>query len=146
MKNNLIIYQWIYIIVATVISTIALFYYAKALPELIPNDNLSKEAMMCSGQLFWQGAIVLLFIKRKLHSYLYHMITVSLLGSLMLVPMILLMQQIQLTIETRLVFFFLVVGLMIIEHVRRVKKLNLPPYLTVSWITYRILWLPILLF
>ncbi|WP_299258029.1 hypothetical protein [uncultured Aquimarina sp.] len=141
-----ITYQWMYIIIATILSTVVLFYYAKALPELIPNDNLTKEMIMCSGQLLWQGSIILIFIKKKLHSYLYNMITVSLLGSLALIPMILLFQKEQISIEIRILLFLAVVLLMIIEHARRVKKLALPSYLTLTWITYRILWLPILLF
>jgi len=141
-----ITYQWMYIIIATVISTVVLFYYAKALPELIPNDNLTKEMIMCSGQLLWQGSIILIFIKRKLHTYLYNMITVSLFGSLALIPMIFLFRKESISIEIRIILFLLVVVLMIIEHARRVKKLALPSYLTITWITYRILWLPILLF
>ncbi|WP_299215767.1 hypothetical protein [uncultured Aquimarina sp.] len=146
MNIGLRTYQWMYIIIATVISTVVLFYYAKALPELIPNDNLTKEMIMCSGQLLWQGSIILIFIKRKLHTYLYNMITVSLLGSLALIPMIFLFQKEQISMEIRILLFLLVVVLMIIEHARRVKKLALPFYLTLTWITYRILWLPILLF
>ncbi|WP_299246823.1 hypothetical protein [uncultured Aquimarina sp.] len=146
MNIGLRTYQWMYIIIATIISTVVLFYYAKELPELIPNDNLTKEMIMCSGQLLWQGSIILIFIKRKLHIYLYNMITVSLLGSLALIPMIFLFQKESISIEIRILLFLLVVLLMIIEHARRVKKLALPSYLTLTWITYRILWLPILLF
>ncbi|WP_298542984.1 hypothetical protein [uncultured Aquimarina sp.] len=146
MNIGLRTYQWMYIIIATTISTVVLFYYTKELPELIPNDNLTKEMIMCSGQLLWQGSIILIFIKRKLHIYLYNMITVSLLGSLALIPMIFLFQKESISIEIRILLFLLVVLLMIIEHARRVKKLALPSYLTLTWITYRILWLPILLF
>lgn len=146
MKIRSISYQWIYILFATTISTIVLFYYAKELPELIPNDNLTKEMIMCSGQLLWQGSIVLIFIKRKIHNYLYQMITVSLLGSLALIPMILVYRQTLIGIEIKIFLFLLVVCAMIIEHARRVKKLGLPSYLTVTWIVYRILWLPLLLF
>ncbi|MHA7059652.1 hypothetical protein ACWGOQ_0020670 [Aquimarina sp. M1] len=146
MNNRSITCQWIYIIVATAISTIVLFYYAKSLPEVIPYNNLTKEMVMCFGQIIWQGAIILLFINRNIHRYLCHRITVSLLGALALIPMILYYQKELVAIEIRILLFLLVVSLMIIEHVRRIKKLKLPPYLTVTWITYRFLWLPILLF
>ncbi len=115
-------YQSIYIIIATILSTITLFYYAKALPELIPNDNLTKEMIMCSGQLVWQGCIILVFIKRKILLYLFHMITVSLLGSFALIPMILYYQQEPTTMEIRIALFLFIVCLMIIEHARRVKR------------------------
>ncbi|MBW1296728.1 hypothetical protein [Aquimarina litoralis] len=139
-------YQWSYIIIATMISTIVLFYYTKELPELIANDRLSKEITMCSGQLVWQGGIILLFIKRKIHTYLCHMITVSLLGSLALIPLLLLYKVTLIDLEVKIFLFLLVVSIMIIEHARRVKKLQLPSYLTVTWMLYRIAWLPILLY
>ena len=131
---------------ATIVSTIVLFYYAKELPELIPNDNLTKEMIMCSGQLIWQGAILLLWIKRKVRSYLFQMITVSLLGSIALIPFIIWYHYQSISIELRVLFFLLIVSCMIIEHSRRVKKLTLPSYLTITWVAYRIFWLPILLF
>lgn len=141
-----IIYQWSYIVIATIISTITLFYYAKELPELITNDKLSKEIVMCTGQLIWQGGIMVLFIKRKIHTYLYHMITVSLLGSLVLIPLLFLYNVALISWELKVLLFLMVVILMIIEHARRVKKLKLPSYLTVTWVLYRLAWLPILLF
>ncbi len=139
-------YQWVYIIIATILSTVVLFYYAKVLPELIPNDNLIKEMVMCSGQIIWQGAIIVIFVKRKINLYLSHMITVSLLGSLALIPMILIYQKEQISIEIRILSFLFVVCLMIYEHARRVKLLKLPSYLTITWVVYRVLWLPVLLF
>ncbi|WP_299188402.1 hypothetical protein [uncultured Aquimarina sp.] len=141
-----ITYRWIYIIIATLLSTLVLYHYAKELPELIPNDNLIKEIVMCSGQLVWQGSIIMIFIKKKIHSYLYNMISVSLLGSLALIPLILLYKQEVIVLEIKILLFLLVVCLMILDHTRRVKKLKLPGYLTATWITYRLLWLPILLF
>ncbi|WP_299608533.1 hypothetical protein [uncultured Aquimarina sp.] len=141
-----IIYQWSYIGIATLISTITLFYYAKELPELITNDKLSIEIVMCAGQLIWQGGIIMLCIKRKIHTYLYHMITVSLLGSLVLIPLLFLYQVALISVEIKVLLFLIVVSLMIIEHARRVKKLKLPSYLTATWVLYRLAWLPILLF
>ncbi|WP_405205341.1 hypothetical protein [Aquimarina sp. LLG6339-5] len=146
MNSLQITYRWIYIIFATLLSTLVLYHYAKELPELIPNDNLIKEIAMCSGQLVWQGSIIMIFIKKKIHSYLYNMISVSLLGSLALIPLILLYKQEVIILEIKILLFLLVVFLMILDHTRRVKKLKLPGYLTITWITYRLLWLPILLF
>lgn len=146
MNSRQIIWRWMYILSATLISTIVLYYYGKALPELIPETNLTKEIVMCSGQLVWQGSIILFFIRKKIHLYLFNMITVSLLGSIVLLPILFIDTQPFITIEIKVVFFLFVVGLMIIEHARRVKKLQLPVYLTITWVCYRILWVPILLF
>jgi len=86
------IYRWIYIACATIVITITLYQYAKILPEIISNDNLIKEIGMCSGQILWQGTIILVFIQRKIITYIVHMITVSLLGSILLIPLILIHQ------------------------------------------------------
>lgn len=137
--------QIVYIIFATLLSTIVLFYYSKLLPEVISKDTLSLEVMMCSGQIIWQGIIVILFIKKKLLSYLYTMITVSLLGSLALIPFLIINQFIYLDILWKISYFFVIVILMIAEHTRRIKKLQLPSYLTLTWVIYRVFWLPILI-
>jgi len=145
MKITSNIYKWIYIAIATCISTIVLYKYAKALPELISTTNLMKEITMCSGQIIWQGIILLLFIKEKISLYLYHMITVSLIGSTFLIPLIIFYQFQEVGLVIRVSLFFMVVLWMIYEHKKRVKKLKLPAYLTLTWITYRVIWLPILL-
>ncbi|MBQ4821496.1 hypothetical protein [Aquimarina sp. MMG016] len=139
-------YRLVYILIATIISSIVLFYFAKAIPELIPNDNMIKEVFMCSGQIFWQDTILMLCIKKKMIIYLYQMITVSLLGSLLLIPLLIIHQQLDISLKIRIGGFLAIVLGMIIDHFRRVKKLTLPSYLTITWILYRALWLPILLF
>ncbi|MDY8134488.1 hypothetical protein [Aquimarina sp. 2201CG5-10] len=131
MNTHSITYQWVYIIIATVISTITLFYYSKAIPEIIPDDKLILEFLMCSGQIFWQGMIILIFINKKIiTSYIYNMITISLLGSLMLIPFLIMNQKSTFSVEIRVFYFFVVISIMIIEHIRRIKKLGLPTYLT----------------
>lgn len=145
MKSTRVLYHWTYILMSTIVSTIVLFYYVKALPELISNDTIIKETCMCSGQILWQGIILIVFLKKKIAMYLYQMITVSLLGSLALIPILILHHQVSLGLEIRVGLFFIVVCCMIMDHYRRVKKLELPSYLTATWVVYRILWLPVLL-
>jgi len=122
MKINPITYRWTYILFATILTTVTLYQYAKALPELIPSDNLIKEMLMCSGQILWQGSIILVFIKRKTTLYLTHMITVSLLGSILLLPIILIHSIYPTHLAISITYFLAVVCFMIIEHARRVKK------------------------
>ncbi|WP_344925684.1 hypothetical protein [Aquimarina addita] len=146
MNTKTLIYQWSYIVIATIISSIALYYYAHMLPELIPNENLTKEVFMCAGQILWQGTILFIFVRKKITTYLFQMITVSLIGSLALIPLLIVNEYFIISIKTNVLFFLFIVLFMITEHARRVKKLNLPFYLTISWVMYRILWIPILLF
>ncbi|WP_025743991.1 hypothetical protein [Aquimarina pacifica] len=137
---------WGYILMAACTSSIILYYYAKSIPSVIPKDNLLKEICMCSGQILWQGIIMRLWVKGEITKYLSQMITISLLGSLALIPIIILNSRAEIGLEFKMTGFFLIVACMIIEHARRVKKIALPEYLTYTWILYRIFWIPLLLF
>ncbi len=146
MKSRSTMFCWIYILLATFVSSIALYYYTVSIPEIIPKDNLFKEIFMCSGQILWQAFIVRIWIIKEITSYIYQMITVSLFGSLALTPLIILESQIKIPLEIRVGLFLMIVLGMIIEHARRVKNMGFPKYLTYTWVLYRVFWLPILLF
>ena len=66
-------------------------------------------------------------------------------GSLFLIPILILNQCIEINTYVVLGWFGLTVNLMILEHYRRISLLQLPKYLTLTWILYRILALLVLL-
>lgn len=137
-------YRWLYIVFATVVSTTVLQAYSKLLPTIVSLDNHLWEFLMCGGQIVFQGLILLFFVKDKILSYIGNMITVSLIGSLLLMP-ILLASIIAVPGTIFLVgYFLLVVVFMVLLHQERVSNLQLPTYLTITWILYRLLWIPIL--
>ncbi|CAN0361151.1 unnamed protein product, partial [Ectocarpus sp. 4 AP-2014] len=138
-------YRWLYIVFATVVSTLVLQAYSKLLPNIVSPNNYLLEFLMCGGQIVFQGLILLLFVKDKMLGYIGNMITVSLIGSLLLIP-ILLASIIAVPGTIFLIsYFLLVVGFMILQHQERVRNLQLPTYLTLTWILYRLIWIPILI-
>jgi predicted DCC family thiol-disulfide oxidoreductase YuxK len=137
-------YRWAYIMITWLITSIVLLFYSRLAIPFIPETTFFREFIVCGGQVVFQG-IVMLFVKREraIH-YLGNMMTVSLLGALALCPAFLLSPWISSPIFY-VGYFMTVVGLMFLEHKRRVKILGLPWYLSVTWVLYRLIVLAIIL-
>lgn len=138
-------YRWFFILFSVLVSTLVLHQYFLLIPSIISASGLEKALAMCALQVPFQ-ALILRFTNRKyILTYLGNMIAVSLIGSLLLIP-ILIASQFIFPGEIFLVgYFMLVFGFMVLMHIKRVSNLELPSYLTLSWIVYRALWVPILL-
>jgi len=74
-----------------------------------------------------------------------NLITVSLMGSLLLLPILLLSGFIAIPQMIILGWFLLAAAIMFIEHYRRIKLLGLPRYLCFTWVLYRVIALGIIL-
>ena len=138
-------YRWAYIIFCSLVSSLILNQYSNLLRGFITESTFIRELIMCSGQILFQGIVMYTLVKKGLLNYLGNMISISFFGSLALIP-ILVINRIFLVSELfNIVYFGFVVCLMILEHRRRVSFLTLPLYLTLTWVIYRLLWIPILL-
>ncbi|WP_339657476.1 hypothetical protein [Flavobacterium frigidarium] len=135
-------YRILYIVFATIFTAIVLFYYSKTIP-LIPNGNWTRELVLAAGQIGFQFLFIQKMKIEEQLNYIGNLVTISLMGSLLLLP-ILLLQNFVSPIVT-LGWFGLTVSLMIAEHYRRTTVLELPKYLTATWILYRIIALAIIL-
>lgn len=135
-------YRILHIIFVTIFTAIVLFYYSKNIP-LIPNGNWTRELVLATGQIGFQFLFIQKMKVEKQLNYIGNLVTISLMGSLLLFP-ILLLQNLVSPIVT-LVWFGLAVSLMIAEHYRRTTILELPKYLTATWILYRTIALVIIL-
>jgi hypothetical protein len=129
-------YRWLYIAIAWFITSFILTNYSSLLYPIIPESNLFREFLICGGQILFQGSIVY-FVKpeRTIH-YLGNMMTISLIGAILLAPMLILGQY----LESSFVFagiFSLVVFYMTYIHFKKVKILGLPFWLTLTWLLYR---------
>ncbi len=97
------------------------------------------ELAIVLGQLAFQFP----FLYRQHRSvyllYYYNMLQVSLIGSLLLLPLILINHWYVCGYLINLSYFFAVVAFMFLEHKRRVKKLKLPVYLSYTWALYRMI-------
>lgn len=137
-------YRFVYIILATIITIITLYKCAQII-AILPEASMYREIILAIGQIGFQ----LLFLTRKdnktIVNYIGNLITISLLGALILLPIILLNSIIELPQLVILGWFGMTVCIMIAEHYRRVTILELPKYLTLTWILYRIIALVIII-
>ena len=131
-------YRWFYIAFATIVTTITLFYFSEMISTL-PKTNIARELLLAVGQMFFQS----LFLFKKDHktilNYLGNLMTVSLMGSILLMPLLFLNSIITIPETLILVWFGVIVGLMFLEHFRRIKILELPNYLSITWVVYRLI-------
>jgi hypothetical protein len=130
------------------ITSFILTKYSALLVDFIGPTSFGREFMICGGQIVFQS--LLLFIAKQkpplLLNYLTQMMMVSLIGSALLIPAF----GINHLFKNLPEFFFpawfmLVVAFMLFEHVRRVKKVSAPKWLSPTWVIYRIIVLVILL-
>lgn len=131
-------YRWAYIVFAWLVTSFILVYYFRLGAPLVPESGFMREVLVCAGQLVFQGIIVAMFRKDRVIHYLGNVMTVSLAGALALSPMFLLTGLIK-SNWFYISYFFIVVTLMFFEHMRRVKILGLPFFVSVSWLLYRFL-------
>lgn len=132
-------YRLAYLFVTWILTAIVLSAYARLMPGLLPEGSVYREYLICGGQIFFQGAIISIIHKNKRWDYLGNMMTISFGGALLLLPVLLLAQWFHLHPIFCAAWFMAVAGLMLLEHIRRSKLLELGWLLTISWVLYRIL-------
>jgi hypothetical protein len=137
-------YRITYIAFATLLTAVVLFNYS-LLIDTLPHGNFSRELVLAIGQIIFQGLFLLKSDKKTLINYLGNLITVSLVGSLLLVPMLLLSHFFGIHQLLILGWFGLTAAIMFIEHYRRVKLLGLQHHLCYTWVVYRLLALALIL-
>ena len=100
------------------------------------------EMAIVTGQIIFQVPFIWKKSTFEIIRYQYNMLLISLLGSILLWPIIVINEwQIQ-SQTVNLIYFFSVVSVMFLVHVQRVKKLELPTYLCFTWVLYRLIILP----
>jgi hypothetical protein len=140
-------YAFVFILAAAVFTSTVLLYYSFLLQQFLPPSNLAREYAICFGQLFFQG-ILLYILKTKpalTINYLKNMMMVSLLGALLLIPLLFVAHYIPIAPLICLAYFFAVVFFMFFNHKKRVEDIAAPWWLSYSWVLYRCLVLLIIL-
>jgi hypothetical protein len=130
-------YRFLFIGFALTITSFVLFGYSNLIP-ILPKSNITREIILAFGQIVFQSLFLLKFDKKTIINYAGNLMTVSLMGSLILLPILILNQFINLPEMFVLGWFGITVLIMCTEHFRRVKVLKLPFYLSYTWILYRI--------
>jgi predicted DCC family thiol-disulfide oxidoreductase YuxK len=138
-------YRLAYIVFAWFITSLILTRYAMMVYPFVPATNLYREFIICGGQIFFQMVFVLMISRDKLLHYIGNMMTVSLIGGLLLLPVIILNTMISVGPMVSLAWFGLVVSFMLFLHWRRMKWLGLRTLPTFTWVLYRLIVLCIIL-
>lgn len=131
-------YRVTYILFSVIITTMTLLYFSKNI-SILPEASLSREGMITIGQLLFQGALIYTLDKKTILNYFGNLMTISLLGSLILLLLLGINSIVQISETLLLICFGVTVLIMFLEHKRRINLLKLPSYLSYTWILYRIL-------
>jgi predicted DCC family thiol-disulfide oxidoreductase YuxK len=119
--------------------------YAHLLAGLVPQGNAYREYMICGGQIIFQALVISLFAREKTWTYLGNMMTISLAGSLLLLIPLAISHWFYPEPLIYTLCFMGVAGLMLLEHIHRTKLLELGWLMTISWVSYRIVLLALIL-
>lgn len=132
-------YRWTYIIFVAIVTALILNRFTDELfTQLNLVNNPYREFAVCFGQIIWQGTAIILINKNKFYDYLGNMSTVSLIGGLLLLPLLWTTSLIVVPIWLLMGYFGLVVSLMLAEHIRRCKLMGISLWATFSWVFYRV--------
>lgn len=112
---------------------------------IVAQGNGLREYFICGGQIIFQGAVLLAVNRNKLWDYLGNMMTISFAGTLFLAIITGIGGLIHLTSIVYTLFFLLTAGLMLLEHMRRCKLLDLGWKPSATWILYRVFVLVLIL-
>ncbi len=127
-------------IIFIIITALTLSQFAKLIQHLLLiNYNWLFELFLVLGMLFFQYPFIYnnnWVIKLE---YYYNMLLVSLIGSILLWPLIIINNFCQCNDTFNLVYFFTVVLIMFFNHKQRVKKLKLPVFVSYTWVLYRVI-------
>ncbi|GEP50258.1 hypothetical protein FNO01nite_09300 [Flavobacterium noncentrifugens] len=131
-------YRLLYVIFAANFTAIILFYYSEMI-GVLPKGNFIREWVLAFGQILFQIAFLVRHSRKTVLNYVGHLLTVSLLGSLLLLAIILCNQLESLPQFVILGWFGCCILLMFAEHYRRIQLLKLPFYLCYTWILYSVI-------
>jgi len=123
-----------------IITAVTLNQFATFIQHLITiRYDWKFELCMVTGQLLFQLPFIYKRSVEEKINYYYNMLLVSCIGSLLLLPLIVVNHFYTLSSTLNILFFFGVVLYMFFEHKKRVKKLQMPFYISYTWILYRFL-------
>ncbi|TRX35533.1 hypothetical protein FNW52_10865 [Flavobacterium sp. ZT3R18] len=131
-------YRLIFIGFATLITILVLYNFSNLI-RLLPKSTIIRELILATGQIVFQGLFLMKFDPKIILNYIGNLMTVSLTGSLLLIPILIVNSIFNIPESITLTWFGITVLLMLIEHSRRIKILELPFYLSITWIIYRII-------
>jgi hypothetical protein len=101
--------------------------------------NWQFELFMVLGMLFFQYPFIYKNTGKLKLEYYFNMLLVSLMGSVLLWPL-LIVNHFEYCVDLiNIIYFFAVVWVMFWEHKRIVAKLSLPVFISYTWVLYRLI-------
>jgi len=129
-----------YIIWCISISAYSLGSFAKLVQAyLAVHYDYMAEAVMVTGQVGFQSLFMTRFGWNDRVRYLFVALTVSMVGSLMLLPLLIVSYFGTLSALCATIYFFVVVGIIFIIHHQLIVTNSLPTALSFTWVLYRLL-------
>ena len=132
-------YRIAYLLVTWLFTGWVLSHYGNLLTGFLPSGNPYREYLICAGQIFFQAGVIAFVSPSKSPHYSGNMMTISCAGALLLLPVVVISKWLNVPPLFCMIYFLFVALLMLIEHVRRTKLLELGHTLSVTWVLYRLL-------
>lgn len=132
-------YRMAFIVLAWLVVATILRSFSELLVPKLEASTYGREFLICGGQILFQGLLLLAIRRNVMLDYIGNMMTVSLIGGLALLPLLLIASLIHVSPIFALGYFGLVVAGMLVEHYRRCKLLGLGLGVSLSWVGYRCL-------
>jgi len=130
----------IYLVVAIGVSAFALASFARLIPSyLAVGYDYRTEALVVSGQVLFQWMFMGRCSCPQRGKYAVIALTISLLGSILLFPLLAYGAIFGVAEPLAAVYFFGVVAIIFAAHHHLVKAEGLPAVLAVTWVLYRLL-------
>ncbi|RRJ91063.1 DCC1-like thiol-disulfide oxidoreductase family protein [Flavobacterium macacae] len=137
-------YRILYIAFAILMTDLTLYNFSELITDL-PKGNFSKELILALGQILFQSLFLMKFDKKVILNYVGNLMTVSIFGSLLLTPILILNQFLSIPEIMIIGWFGTTVLIMFLEHFRRIKLLELPNYLCYTWVLFPLSFLILIL-
>ena len=140
------VYRWIYIVFAAFITFLVLNQFAILLSNHLGWEHaVGRELGLSFGQIIWQSVALFMLGQKGILNYLGNMSTISLIGALCLLPILIINSFITVPLMLLLLVFAGIVAFMFLLHMKRSKLLGLPTVISYSWVAYRLVFLILLL-
>ncbi|GAB2828253.1 hypothetical protein [Ferruginibacter profundus] len=137
---NITYFKIIVMLVCIAVTAFTLSRYALLVQHLLKiHYNWQFELFMVAGMLFFQYPFIYKNNRKLKLAYYFNMLLVSLMGAVLLWPL-LIVNHFEYCVDlVNIIYFFAVVWVMFWEHKRIVARLSLPVFISYTWVLYRLI-------
>lgn len=137
---NTTYFKIIVMLVCIAVTAFTLSRYALLVQHLLKiHYNWQFELFMVAGMLFFQYPFIYKNNRKLKLAYYFNMLLVSLMGAVLLWPL-LIVNHFEYCVDlVNIIYFFAVVWVMFWEHKRIVARLSLPVFISYTWVLYRLI-------